>query len=183
MPRVHKQKARKDIYSFGGKVEDKSTKSGYRADKSIPRDENDTILIPAGSTYYKWTFRYGGTKRSLAYPKPSQLTQSAFLQTVYSWSENELATESLSDVKPFIEIRKEEVDQLREETQNSLDNMPDSLQYSPTGELLQERIDALDKMYSELENIEVEEKSEDEDDFYEYIYDLIEEVNMIQYQG
>lgn len=49
MPRVKSQKANKDYPDQG---------------------------IAKGDTYYKWSFRYGGTHKSLTYPRPSQLTQS-----------------------------------------------------------------------------------------------------------
>jgi hypothetical protein len=57
-----------------------------------------------------------------------------------------------------------QVDELRDETQSSLDNMPESLQYSPTGELLQERIDALEGIESEIDCIEEYDFDEDEFD-------------------
>ncbi len=49
MPRVKSQKANKDYPDQG---------------------------IAKGDTYYKWSFRFGGTHKSLTYPRPSQLTQS-----------------------------------------------------------------------------------------------------------
>ena len=52
------------------------------------------------------------------------------------------------------------VAEIRDDVQSRLDNMPESLQYSPTGELLQERIDALDSAESELEGICVDEFKE-----------------------
>lgn len=49
-----------------------------------------------------------------------------------------------------------DIETIRDECQENLDNMPDSLQSSPTGELLQERIDGLDEAISILENIDID---------------------------
>lgn len=64
MPRVKSQKAKKDYPEQG---------------------------IQKGDTYYKWSFRYGGTHKSKTYPRPSQLTQSKY-STVYA------ALESVQDM-------------------------------------------------------------------------------------
>jgi vacuolar-type H+-ATPase subunit E/Vma4 len=74
--------------------------------------------------------------------------------------------DELSSVKEDIQS---ELENLRDETQESLDNMPDSLQYSPTGELLQERIDAVESAVDEVECIDAEydEDEPDLDDFRE----------------
>jgi hypothetical protein len=47
-----------------------------------------------------------------------------------------------------------------EECQDSLDNMPEGLQESPTGQLLQERIDACESAQSELESMDLDFESE-----------------------
>lgn len=47
----------------------------------------------------------------------------------------------------------DELDNIKDQCQDSLDNMPEGLQYGSTGELLQERIDCLDDVINELENI------------------------------
>lgn len=48
----------------------------------------------------------------------------------------------------------DELDSIKDQCQDSLDNMPEGLQYGSTGELLQERIDCLDDVISELESID-----------------------------
>ena len=73
MPKVFKQKARTDIYAQGARIEAK-TKKGYKIDRSKPFDDKDKVIIPKGSIYYMWPFRFGPTYRSLTPPKPSQLT-------------------------------------------------------------------------------------------------------------
>jgi hypothetical protein len=138
MARVHQQTARKDYPDEG---------------------------ITKGSTYYKWTLRPGGPGargrlyRSATYPKPWQLTSSAFLQQQYQIEDQLQNLEDhegdLASVRDDIVA---EIQGLMEETQGSLDNMPESLQYSPTGEMLQERIDGCEAWVSELEAIEIPER-------------------------
>jgi hypothetical protein len=51
----------------------------------------------------------------------------------------------------------EEIEDLMNETQDSLDSMPDHLQESSSsGELLQERIDALESWISDLDSVDLE---------------------------
>lgn len=60
----------------------------------------------------------------------------------------------------------DELDSIKDQCQDSLDNMPEGLQEGSTGELLQERIDCLDDVISELENIDYDSiKEEAQTDF------------------
>ena len=121
-----------------------------------------------GESYYWWKFRYGGKRESLTRPRPSQLTQSAYYGTVRSLEES-IEDANIQDNDELISVRDDiqsELENLRDETQESLDNMPESLQYSPTGELLQERIDAVEEAINEVECIEeFDEEEPDIDDF------------------
>lgn len=126
--------------------------------------------------YFMWSFRYGGTHRSLVRPKPSQLTQSDFLQRVYTWDENPIDCEqNWEDVQAAIQERIEEIQELRDETEEKLYNMPEQLQYAPTGEMLQSRMDSLEEMISEYENFEVDEDTD--------LEELNDEISGIEYQG
>ena len=67
-----------------------------------------------------------------------------------------------------------DIENLRDETQDKLDNMPEQLQYSNSGEILQERIDNMDSIISDLETLRDEyeeiqnremEEDDDEDEF------------------
>lgn len=134
MPRVHTIKsARKDYPSFG---------------------------ISKGDTYYKWKFRYGGERKSKTYPKRSQLTQSAFYQSLYDLQDDFAFDRDDLDVS-----RTDIIDQLQDlldQCQDSLDNMPEHLQdTSESGMMLQERIDGLQEWIDNLEAVEVEIAEED----------------------
>ena len=53
--------------------------------------------------------------------------------------------------------------------------MPEQLQYAPTGEMLQNRIEALDEMISDFETIDFDEERE--------IDDIISDIEYITYSG
>lgn len=129
MPRVHFiKKARKNYPQFG---------------------------IKKGDSYFSWKFRYGGERKSLTRPKQSQLTQSPFLSEAYSIQE-EIAELTLEQIKEGFDVS-EYVDRIRElgsNAEDSLSNMPDQLQQAPTGELLQNRADAMEEWASELEGVD-----------------------------
>lgn len=158
MPRVHKvESSRKDYPEFG---------------------------IKKGDTYYYWTKRYGGMKKSLTYPDRKQLTSSDFLIQIWDIEDNISSTncETFDDFEPTIQGFIEELESLRDETQEKLDNMPEQLQYAPTGELLQNRVESIEEMISELENIDYDnnidkEDYESDEEFEEALKDRIDSIN------
>ena len=71
------------------------------------------VGIKKGDSYYWWKFRYGGIHRSKTRPRPSQLTQSEFLSTIYAIIEeiqDVTITDfnSIEELKEFIEEKAEE---------------------------------------------------------------------------
>lgn len=167
MPRVNTQVARNDIYQYGLYVPDQKTKSGKRLDRSKPRDKDDKVIVKKGETYYWWKFRYGGKTISKTYPKPSQLTQSEFLSTIYDIQDRISECQNCSspdELLNFVDEIKNDLENLKSETEDKLSNMPEQLQYAPTGELLQERIDMLDLAISELDSIDLDYEEPDEEE-------------------
>jgi hypothetical protein len=136
----------------------------------------DNPAVSKGESYFWWKFRYGGKHYSRTRPRQSQLTQSAYFGTLYGLSEmiEDYELSSSDDLESLVEDIRGQIEELLEETQGSLENMPESLQYSPTGELLQERIDALEGVDGELDY--VDEFEFEEDDFDEDGYDTKEEM-------
>lgn len=132
----------------------------------VKKARKDNPVCKKGGSYYWWKFRYGGKHYSLTRPRQSQLTQSAYFSTVYAMQEGieDASVDCFDDFETLKDDITSQVDELRDETQSSLDNMPESLTYSPTGELLQERIDALEGIESEIDCIEEYEFDEDEFD-------------------
>lgn len=173
------KKAQKDIYIYGklvsyiskkGKSEGKTLS---KTDKTIPRDDNDKVFIEKGESYYWWQFKGSPKQYSKTAPRASQLTLSTYFSTLYGIVEEieDFSTEKTEDLQEFSEQIKEQVENLRDETQDSLDNMPENLRYSPTAELLQERIDSLENAISEIESIDFDYEEQDEQELKETIAD------------
>jgi Zn-dependent M32 family carboxypeptidase len=133
--------------------------------------------IEKGQPYVYWTKRVGfgrisGVKyvrcaKSECYPKQSELTSSEFHSAWESIKEN-TDFSSASTVEDLESARDEAVNEatnLRDETQGKFDNMPEGLQQGDTGQLLQERIDALEEVISNLESADIsfEEPDKEED--------------------
>jgi hypothetical protein len=141
------------------------------------RKADDRYGIKVGDKYYWWTFknRAGpGTKvKSKTYPKPSQLTRSAFKSQWRSFGEQiaELAIEDgLHDALQSIAA---DIRSLGEEQQSSLDNMPEGLQQGDTGQMLQERIDACEAWADEIEGLDEPEREEPEHETFEEFLERI----------
>lgn len=173
MARAHYvSRANKNIYRQGKTVSYVSKKGKNKGktlsklDVTVPANNKDEIIIKKGEAYYWWQFAYGRKNFSKGRPKNSQLTQSAYLSTLYGIQESieEISAESADDLQSQIDDIKSQLEELRDEQEEKRSNMPDSLQESPTGELLQERYDSLDNSISELDGIDIdyEEPSDDE---------------------
>jgi len=112
--------------------------------------------IKKGESYYWWKFRFGSKNYSKTQPRPSQLTQSDFLSQIYGIDERIADMTIEDDFESEIEDIKSELETLQSECEERRDNMPEQLQDSETGELLQGRYDSVDEMISELDGIDVE---------------------------
>ena len=112
--------------------------------------------IEVGDSYYHWTFNYGRLHCSKTYPKQSQLTQAPCLGGMYSIQEDMAEAPSDAGLEDFRNGITERVRGLGDECQTSLDNMPKQLQEGDTGQLLRERIEAMEGWADELESIELE---------------------------
>lgn len=133
-----------------------------KARKDYPEQE-----IKRGEMYYNWRFRFSKfTNRSKVKPRRSQLTQSGFLSQLYDLEDrvNALSSDScVSDIRSEVEGLAEEIRTLGEEQIEKRDNMPESLQDSPNGELLQERSDGCEEWADELEGIDFDSAEEAEE--------------------
>jgi hypothetical protein len=141
MPKVHTQKARKDYPQYG---------------------------IAKGDVYYWWKFRYSGRCVSKTYPKQSQLTQSEYLQRVYELQDNASSqlsdASSLDDLQNVVESIASDIRELAQEQEDKLSNMPDQLQSSSSGELLQERCDSCNDVADNLESMDFSKEDDEEED-------------------
>lgn len=124
--------------------------------------------IKVGDSYYWWKFKRGGKRWSATPPKRSQLTQSNFYASVYDLEDdvisNASADDGLAGVRDDVTSTLQEI---ADQCQESLDNMPEGLQQGSTGELLQERIYAMESAISEFDGLELDEPDDDDLDWPE----------------
>lgn len=117
-----------------------------KARKAIPR-----FNIEVGDSYYWWKFMVGGRGGpkvcSKTPPRPSQLTQSSFLQAIYGAQESLDAAEDPDGFRAVAQ----EIREAGEECQGSFDNMPEGLQQGDTGQLLEERVGQCEEWADEIE--------------------------------
>lgn len=108
--------------------------------------------IKKGEKHYYWKAKTGPrssrTYRQTKPPTRSQLTQSAFYQAVYS-----LFDDSKPECPADLRAMAESLREIGQEEQDKLSNMPDNLQESDTGQMLQERADACESSADELESL------------------------------
>ena len=120
-------------------------------------------VIPIGSEYFKGELNF--SKPIIRCCKcglePWEVTTSDYQLSVgeilYRWHENYEANEDGRDSIVS------DLQSIRDDLQDRLDNMPESLQYAETGQILQDRIDSLDSAISDLESIDFEDSDYDED--------------------
>lgn len=164
------KKAQKNIYQQGKYIEYESKKGKRigqklrRLDRTQPANKDDKIMIAKGEPYYWWAFMNGGKHFSKDKPRRSQLTQSNFFSQLWDIEDRiaEFHVENKDDFEEFRDEIRDELENLKDETQSSLDNIPEQLQSAPTGEMMQERIDALENWIFDIEGVECEQYDEQE---------------------
>lgn len=142
--------------------------------------------IKKGDSYYWWKFPYGSKQRQKTAPRQSQLTQSEFLGTIYDIDDRLSNISDLDDAQSERESIVSELQDLSSEQEDRKSNMPDSLQESPTGELLEERANQCNEFADELESVDLDlekEEGESDSDFEERVNDAIGELQNCSYQG
>jgi len=117
----------------------------------------DNAVVKAGESYYWWKFRRGGKRLSKTRPKRSQLTQSEFYSRMYDIEDDVIGAAVADDSLPgVIADVVSQLEELRDEQEEKRQNMPDALQDSDSGNMLQERYDGLDSAISEFEQIDTD---------------------------
>lgn len=133
----------------------------------VKKARKDNPVAKRGEPYYWWKFRFGGKRYSKEYPKRSQLTQSAYYASVFELQDmvDDYVIENEDDFDSCKDDILNAIDDISQECQDSLENMPENLQYSPNAELLQERIAACEGAQSDIESIYWVDNDEDDEDF------------------
>ena len=129
----------------------------------VKKARKDNPVAKKGESYYWWKFAFGRKQFSKDRPRNSQLTQSAYKAAIYDMMDRvdefsfefvsppESIDELTEQVGSFVDELISDLEQLRDEQEEARDAMPEALQYAPTGELLQERYDALDNLTTEID--------------------------------
>lgn len=110
--------------------------------------------IKKGESYYWWKFRHGAKQRSKIRPRQSQLTQSEFWSTVYSCREQIEDVPGCTDLESVRDDVVSQLELMRDEIEGRKDNMPEGLQEGSTGQMLEERMNALDECVSALQDVD-----------------------------
>ncbi len=130
-----------------------------KARKDIP-----SAGIKAGESYYWWKFRFGGKYFSKTAPRRSQLTQSEFYSQVYEIEDEIAGATADESLKDFVEDIASRLREIGEDCQSKRDNMPESLQDSDTGSLLEERAQAMETAADEFESIDFDDAPDEDPD-------------------
>lgn len=147
-----------------------------KARKDIPESG-----IKRGDSYFWWKFRFGSKHVSKTKPKPSQLTQSEYLGSMYSLQEDLEANSGSDDFSSLVSALEDAiagVEEQKDSCEDKRSNMPDHLQDCGTGELLQNRVDACESLIGELED--AKSTIEDFTDLPDELETLQKEVNKFQ---
>lgn len=125
-----------------------------KARKAIPEHG-----IEAGESYYHWSTRVAGKfvkNYSKIPPKASQMTTSEFWRTVFELQELSTVLPSPEDLADDRDALVEELETLKDETQEKYDNLPENFQQADNGIRLEERVSALDDAITTLQNVDME---------------------------
>ena len=127
--------------------------------KKARKDQGNGIKV--GDSYYWWKFAFGPRMVSKTYPKPSQLTRSEFLGTLYTIQDSVEALVAKDSLHDDLESIINEIRTLGEECEEKRENMPEQLQDVGAGEILMERSEAMESWAPELDSIDFDEDSGD----------------------
>jgi|HubBroStandDraft_4_1064222.scaffolds.fasta_scaffold00045_61 hypothetical protein len=138
--------------------------------------------IKAGDSYYWWKFRFGGKHYSKTAPKRSQLTQSNFYSQLWDIEDDIGTLEAGDGLESDVADIAQRLRDLAQECTDARDNMPEQLQDSDTGTMLQERAEACEAAADELEGLDLSDMSKEDDesdeDFWQRKLDEIQAINI-----
>lgn len=122
--------------------------------------------INVGDPYRYWESRVTAGKAyisrktvrctdSVCRPMPSEMTQSAFWGPVFALQEQGFDGSDMDELEASRDSVVEELNNIKSEQEDKLSNMPEGLQQGSTGEMIQERIDALESAIGDLESVDI----------------------------
>lgn len=149
----------------------------------VQKAAKDNPVAQKGESYFWWKHRFGPKRYSKTQPKRSQLTQSYFLATLYDL-QDDWRWDPEGDLAAQVEELQSRIEDMRAEVEESYYNIPDQLREGWSGELLQERMDALDEWHGALDYVDTEvDDGLDDNARAERIDEIIQELEQIEYEG
>jgi len=145
--------------------------------KKSRKEQKDTVTgetIPVGSSYYWWQFAFSPKNISKERPKPQRLTRSDYEITVMD-IQDAIDGLTIDNLEDEVSIIVSNIDDLKEECEEKLSNMPEQLQDGDVGQLLQERIDTLEDWSSNIQGVDIS-VDDDEEDVEQRLQDIIGEL-------
>jgi len=146
----------------------------------VKKARKDNQVVKKGESYYWWQFYRQPKMVSKTRPTRAQTINSPFLSAVAALEDQCLcAIESPEEIEDIVN----EIEELRDQTQESLENMPEGLQEGDVGILLQERTDYLEEWQTNIESLKEQfeddwtDKSEDEKQSFR------DDISCITYEG
>lgn len=111
--------------------------------------------IKKGESYYWWKFRYGGKRFSKKPPRPSQLTGSDFLSTVYAALESveDCPLDDAEAAALCIRDASEQIQEAGDDQGDKVSNMPDGLQQGEVAQMMEQRQSDCEQLAGDLEQI------------------------------
>lgn len=126
------------------------------------RKANKAAGIKKGESYYWWQFAFSQKQCSKTRPRRSQyMTRSETLGQIYDLEDqiNDMTVGSVDS--SCLDDIKSEIENLRDEVEEKRSNMPEQLQDSGSGEILQQYYDGLDSWLDALESVDFSPLDED----------------------
>lgn len=146
--------------------------------------------ILVGEEYYRFSkTRFQKPKIRCYRCKPTrvEMTNSDFMASIYAYEDEFLANISLDaydSMEDLIEEAKMYIEELRDEQEEKLDNLPENLREAPVGQLIQERYDALEEMLSNIDSIDYfEDDTITEEEQQARREDILSDLQAISYDG
>lgn len=122
----------------------------------VKKARKDNPVCLKGESYYWWKFAFGAKQYAATRPPRSRLTQSEFFSTLWGLEDGFVPASTAEELASQIEQFVSELEELRDAQEEKKDNMPESLQESSTGELLQERYDGIEEWLGEIDALDTD---------------------------
>lgn len=119
------------------------------------RKDNKAAGIKKGDSYYWWQFAFGRKQCSKEHPRRSQyMTQSQHLGAIYDVEDQIEAMTTKDIVDGCLDDVISQIEEIKENCESNLDNIPEQLKYASAGETLQQYIDGCESWISDLEGVD-----------------------------